>query len=222
MPMADIELKDWIELSGSVTDEDRERTAPPPDLWTRIEAGLGEATAPSATSETLTADDHSLPAAQAPVIDLTQERTRRAPRARRRVRRNLAMAAAAAITVVVLGVSALTTQEDTSSYIAQATNAELPEAYAGTALASVNADADQISLEFSDALPSEEPVELWLIKPDLSDMVSLGLVQADGTFAVPDGFDVSEYSVVDLSIEPNDGDPTHSGRSILRGELQSA
>ena len=85
----------------------------------------------------------------------------------------------------------------------------------------MNAEANQISLEFSDALPSEEPVELWLIKPDLSDMVSLGLVQADGTFAVPDGFDVSEYSVVDLSIEPNDGDPTHSGRSILRGQLQS-
>ncbi len=221
MPMADIELKDWVELSRSVTDEDRERTAPPPDLWTRIEAGLGEATAPSATSETLTADDHSLPSEPTPVIDLTQERTRRAPRARRRVRRYAAMAAAAAVTVAVLGVSAIIGQDDTSSYIAQATNTELPEAFDGTAVASVNSDATQISLEFSSDLPSAEPVELWLIKPDLSDMVSLGLVQDDGTFVVPEGFDVSEYSVVDLSIEPNDGDPTHSGRSILRGQLQS-
>ena len=133
----------------------------------------------------------------------------------------MAMAAAAAATVGVLGVSAFLGQAESSSYIAQATNEALPEAFDGTATASVNSDATRIEIAFSSDLPDAEPVELWLIKPDLSDMVSLGLVETDGTFAVPTGVDVSEYSVVDLSIEPDDGDATHSGRSILRGQLQA-
>ena len=53
-------------------------------------------------------------------------------------------------------------------------------------------------------------------------MVSLGVVQSGDTqWDWPTGIDPNEYSLVDLSIEPDDGDPTHSGRSILRGELKS-
>ena len=220
MPMADIELQDWVALGQSITDEDRERHLPPADLFTRIEAGLADVDAPTATTETLISDDVA-PEHEAPLIDLEAERTRRAPRAKRRARRQLSMAAAAAAIVAVIGISAITGEPEPASFVAQATNAELPEAFGGTAEALVNSNATEISLVFSESLPAEEPVELWLIKEDLSDMVSLGLVQSDGSFAVPDGVDVAEYSVVDLSIEPDDGDATHSGRSILRGVLQS-
>jgi hypothetical protein len=33
--------------------------------------------------------------------------------------------------------------------------------------------------------------------------------------------DVGEYPVVDVSIEPTDGDPAHSGNSVVRGTLSS-
>jgi hypothetical protein len=36
---------------------------------------------------------------------------------------------------------------------------------------------------------------------------------------VPAGIDTGEYDLVDISEEPYDGDPTHSGDSIVRGQL---
>jgi hypothetical protein len=42
-----------------------------------------------------------------------------------------------------------------------------------------------------------------------------------GTFVVPADLDPDTYTVVDISIEPRDGDEAHSGRSVLRGELQA-
>jgi hypothetical protein len=50
-------------------------------------------------------------------------------------------------------------------------------------------------------------------------MVSLGPLRADGRYAIPDGVDVRAFPVVDVSIEPLDGEPTHSGRSVMRGVL---
>lgn len=68
-------------------------------------------------------------------------------------------------------------------------------------------------------------LELWLIEPDdagqPSNLVSLGLIDPDnpGDFDIPDGFDPAVFFVVDISVEPRDGDESHSGRSILRGPL---
>ena len=51
--------------------------------------------------------------------------------------------------------------------------------------------------------------------------MSLGLLEgASGRFVVPDGIDLDEFTLVDVSAEPVDGDPAHSGDSIVRGELQ--
>lgn len=67
--------------------------------------------------------------------------------------------------------------------------------------------------------------EAWLIDPDTGAMVSLGPVRTDGPgevtaeLAVPRGLDVSDYDLVDVSAEPLDGDPTHSGVSLVRGTL---
>ena len=103
------------------------------------------------------------------------------------------------------------------------TNADLPEPYTGqaTAVAELAGNEQRLIIDFDAALPEGVPIELWLIKPDLSAMTSLGLIEDVDGYVIPAGIDVTEYSVVDLSIEPNDGDPTHSGRSILRGTLTS-
>jgi hypothetical protein len=65
--------------------------------------------------------------------------------------------------------------------------------------------------------------EVWLISSDLTKLVSVGLLATDeGTFALPKDIDLSEYTVVDVSSEPLDGNPGHSSDSIVRGALRSA
>lgn len=61
--------------------------------------------------------------------------------------------------------------------------------------------------------------ELWLLDPGDGRMVSLGPARSDGTYALPEGVAVDEYPAVDVSVEPHDGDPTHSGASVLRGSV---
>ncbi len=62
--------------------------------------------------------------------------------------------------------------------------------------------------------------EVWLITADASALVSLGVMDGEEqTFAVPADVDLRDYVLVDVSQEPVDGDPTHSGDSIVRGEL---
>ena len=64
--------------------------------------------------------------------------------------------------------------------------------------------------------------EVWLIKADASGLISIGFLDGDtGTFTIPDGVNLSEYPLVDVSAEPADGNPAHSGNSIVRGELRA-
>nr|NLD40699.1 anti-sigma factor [Actinomycetales bacterium] len=62
--------------------------------------------------------------------------------------------------------------------------------------------------------------EVWLIDRNVERLVSLGAMTGDrGEFTIPDGLDLNEYVIVDVSREHFDGDPTHSGDSIVRGQL---
>ena len=64
---------------------------------------------------------------------------------------------------------------------------------------------------------SNSSYEVWLFGDD-GKMVSLGtLDNGNGTFTVPQGINTREYRVVDVSDEPPDGNPAHSGISLIRG-----
>ncbi|WP_341952248.1 anti-sigma factor [Salinibacterium sp. TMP30] len=64
--------------------------------------------------------------------------------------------------------------------------------------------------------------EVWLITSDATALVSLGIVEGtSGQFTVPDGLDIDSYDLVDISEEQFDGDPAHSGDSIVRGQLSN-
>lgn len=67
--------------------------------------------------------------------------------------------------------------------------------------------------------------EVWLLRRDGTGLVSLGLLDPGnstrGRFLLPPGLDVTDFAVVDVSREPADGDPSHSGDSILRGTLRT-
>jgi anti-sigma-K factor RskA len=78
------------------------------------------------------------------------------------------------------------------------------------------------TLAVSGLAPSRrgEFYELWLLSPP-GDLVSLGSfrVSAGGraTLQVPLPVDPSRYRFLDVSVEPDDGDPAHSSHSVLRG-----
>jgi len=62
--------------------------------------------------------------------------------------------------------------------------------------------------------------EVWLLTPDVSGLVSLGVLEgSEGRFDVPAGLNLATYPVVDVSEEPMDGNPAHSGDSVVRGTL---
>ncbi|GAB3122778.1 hypothetical protein GCM10027056_13640 [Glaciibacter psychrotolerans] len=68
--------------------------------------------------------------------------------------------------------------------------------------------------------PSGGLREVWLINPETSGLVSLGLLDGSrGQFSIPSDVDLRQYSVVDISQEPDDGNPAHSGDSIVRGSF---
>ena len=65
--------------------------------------------------------------------------------------------------------------------------------------------------------------EVWLIRNDGAALISVGVLEGEsGSFPIPDGVDLAEYDLVDISFEPIDGDPAHSGDSIVRGQLAFA
>lgn len=74
----------------------------------------------------------------------------------------------------------------------------------------------------ADALPTVDGyLDVWLLDADAQQMVSLGVMDATSTeLALPADLDLAAFPVVDVSVEPYDGDPTHSGESIWRGALE--
>lgn len=103
------------------------------------------------------------------------------------------------------------------------TDEGLPVATTATANARFICEDDECFVEVDlTALPDagSANLELWVINGDVSNMFSLGTISQDtGRFPIPYGVTANEYPIVDISIEPEDGDATHSGQSVLRGVL---
>lgn len=180
---------------------------PPEAVWVRIadELSLG----------TRTPEPEAPAAVVAPVVV-------QAPR-RRLLARIWALAASLVLVAGVgLGVWAVT-QRAPLTEIAEATLAPFPghPSAEGTAVVQERPDGTlvvRVGLS-ADAAPDTFR-EVWLITADATALVSLGVLDGtEQTFAIPADVDLKDYVLVDVSQEPVDGDPNHSGDSIVRGEL---
>ena len=136
------------------------------------------------------------------------------------------IAATAAVGVVVggVGVGVWASQQggDDFSVVASASLTNLvTDAPAGTARVEDRPDgAHLLVLDTAYTLPPNADLEVWLIDPNITGMVSLGfLTSSHGEFVIPQGYSTAAYPIVDISIEPRDGVATHSGDSITRGTL---
>lgn len=219
-------------------------TAPGPGVWAAIHAELGlsadvaadpladspdaaRGDAPDDAPDDVTGRGPGTPADDgsghggAAVVDLDARRNR----SRRGVPYPLAAAAAAAA-LFVGGISVWGAQrvglEPDPTVLATAELEPLAGYTArGSAEVDERPDGTRQLVVRTDPADVDGFKEVWLLAPDAQRMVSLGVMAGDeAVFVLPENLDVGEFPVVDVSNEPIDGDPTHSGDSIVRGVLE--
>jgi hypothetical protein len=193
---------------------------PGPRVW----AGIADALE---LDEALRADPLG---AEAPALRAVEDVQRAAPRpavAARPRRRLLVVALAAAAAVLLVGgagVGLLVAQPKPRT-LATATLDAFPQwpGARGTAVLERLPDGREVVAVTTTVQPqADTDHEVWLMTAGAKRLVSLGLLHGtSGTFAVPAGIDLGRYRLVDVSDEPRDGNPAHSGDSIVRGALRS-
>jgi len=204
--------------------------APPPEVWERIRAEV-EAGEPSAVEA-----GESSPV-EGERAELSTATAHVAPRRRRR-RWSTRFVVPVTVAALVVGIVAGT---GIGSWWQSSQNAQTGIALAGAELDPFPDWAKSRGSAVVEVLPNGtrqvvvdvdtagEPGpsdarlrEVWLIAADGTGLVSIGYLDgSEGIFEVPSGVDLAKYSLVDVSAEPDNGDTTHSGNSIVRGELRA-
>jgi hypothetical protein len=182
---------------------------PAPRVWARIadELGLEQPAAEAA------AEPAPEPAPRE-VAELQPRRIRWIP---------IAAVAASIAVVAAVGVGIWQWAIPRSTIVATATLDAFPDWPDATGNAVVRELGDgervvRVTLDAADV--GDRFTEVWLISSDATRLVSLGTLSgSSGTLPIPSGVDLSVYDLLDVSAEPYDGDPAHSGDSILRGQL---
>lgn len=200
------------------TIDDGELEAPPERVWARIaDELLLEPPAPTATP---------------PLSDIAPAQPDAAASPPRRPRRAgwrtawVLAASLAGIAVVGAGTWGVVNVRMAPTSIATAALDPFPDHPDSVGSAAVERDRDgarflTVSLDRADEPDSYR--EVWLIRNDGQALVSLGVLTGEtGRFDIPSGIDLADYDLVDISFEPLDGDPAHSGDSIVRGQLTFA
>jgi len=179
-----------------------ELAAPPPAVWQRIAGELGLSDEPPAARP----DDV--------VVPLRRPPWRRPLAAAAGV---LALAAVATAVLVAVRAPAPATSDGVTAPLV---------ALGGTAARGEVVLADgpgrrSLVVETAGLPPADGFYEVWLLDLEQGRMVALGVLDdtGRGRLTVPEGVRTSDYPEVDVSLEPDDGDPAHSGDSVLRGEL---
>ena len=131
--------------------------------------------------------------------------------------------AVAAVLVVIgaIGVGVVTQNDNRAEVVASTTLDVLEGSASATAQVVRVGDEDRlvVTAQNMEPAPPGTHYELWLVDPDVTDPRSLGPMTGTTEVTVPDSIDLSEYPVVDISLQ-QDGMVAHSGLSLLRGTLQ--
>ena len=189
---------------------------PPASVWAGIAAATGVATVPR--PQLLDDTSSAAPSVRAaePAGVVRELRPRRS-------RLLLAMAASLVVgTAIGAGAVALANR-DSAQEVAATDLAPLDNRKAsGNAEVVSTGGGEQLRVELKAPDAGKDFYEVWLIEPDIKRMVQIGVVRPGTTVLdLPEGIDLSEYPIVDVSVEPLDGDPTHSGVSVARGILET-
>ena len=190
-----------------LTEADHTLTPPPAGLWDAIAAEVAEIPAGPQAPPT-TAEPTPAEAGRDPVDLATARRRRNTPG------RWLLGAAAAVAVLAVAAVSLLSGGPGDPD-----ARADLVVLEDGQSPATAELRGDVLVVDADLPATPDGSYEVWLIDEAVEQIISLGPVREDGRYDIPVGIDPAVLPIVDISIEPDDGDPTHSGRSVLRGTL---
>jgi anti-sigma factor RsiW len=216
---------------------------PPPQVWDRIAAATG-IIAPLNTAPLNTdplngsALNGSAPPAETPVAPQAPAIPEDRHRPRRRPlpawpRRRLASALAGLAAGVIIGIGgaagvAQLAQAPPAPVVARIELSPLPQfpqwqGTTGTAV--MRSTASQREIVVTLRAPARPGFyEVWLLARDGVSMISLGdlSVEHTGTFVMPSGVDLRDYSRIDISLQPFNGSTQHSKASVVRGSLPTA
>ena len=219
--------------------DDSELVSPPPAAWAGIHAALGlsgTSGPPSGALATSIPEPSDRTTPPGDIDDLPEQPQPLPPvvpissRNRRRVWPLLVAAVLVGI-IGGFGAGALSNLfGDRFATVAEADLEPLPgQQGAGSARVEVSSDGQRdIVVTLADGAVPSAPGdaslrEVWLLNADASGLVSLGLLDgSSGRFVLPAGVDIDQFPLVDVSIEHADGDPGHSGDSVVRGQLHSS
>ncbi len=227
-------LAEVVRVGRSFGGSDEATLMPPRSVWERIaaEVGIDAALLPSTPDRALDVASRET-ATAAPITHLSEYPSRSAASTaggrgstsgRRPSRTGLVVAAS--VIGALLGVGATlgwqALDEGSPAVLASTTLAPLPEKV-GTGTAEVRSAGGRRELDLSldAAAPAEGFLQVWLLSSsDDERMVLLGVLEGgSGSFVLPPGVQLEDYPVVDVSIEPYDGDPLHSRNSLVQGTL---
>jgi hypothetical protein len=210
-------LRRVVRIGRGSSPADAATDDPPADLWDRIAASVrdeGDGTLPQSgpAPDRAPVDDGP----SAPVVSLASRR-----------RPWKVLAAAAAVVVVVVGATAVAINRSSGSgteLVASADLRLLEGGGTGSAELVRRSDGMHLVVDVSNLSPAQQAdfYELWLLTPDGKDPQSLTTFRRRAgviDVAIPPGMSTSRFPVVDISEEVDDGNPGHSGKSILRGTL---
>jgi len=229
----------------TLSQETQASDAPTPPLdriWRSIQAELApnSATEGIAATKTMVADsvppltandkppsDEQMddgPANDVPASDKTTDAGREKPIAGRRRKWWPIVAAAAALGLVVgAGATVIINRNDVDVAASTPLSALPGQTGHGTAELLRARNDPELRVSVDGPLPADRYREVWLINSDGQRMYSLGVLPESGTGTYPlptllaDGLD--GFTIVDVSIEPYDGNPEHSRNSQVRGSL---
>lgn len=138
--------------------------------------------------------------------------------------RGLLVAASVAGAIVGVGVTLGWQALDDPAIVASAVLQPLPDKDATGDVTLIGSGAErELNLRLDVDAPPDAYLQVWLMSPDAQRMVPVGVIEDGvGFWRVPAGLDITEFPLVDVSIEPFDGDAAHSSDSLVRGTLSDA
>jgi hypothetical protein len=202
---------------------------PPPAVWEAIAAATGVTATPRPEVLTGAAPAPTLTTV-APVAEPPATSDGASVLAFRSRRRPLLLVAAATVAGAVIGAGAVAVLGDEGSGTPRAVPVAAVDLdpladsdASGRASVIERPDGSrvlEVDLRAGDL--DDRYYEVWLIDEAVQDMVPVGVARS-GTvdFELPDGLDLGRFPIVDVSVEPLDGNPTHSGVSVARGVLDT-
>ena len=193
----------------------------PNAVWQSVQAQLGISTA-AATTTTSAADTATTTATAEPTLPttLTQQ-----PDRTFRKRRSLLIAALAAAFGLIVGAGITTVATREKVEVTSRVSLEALPGHTGHGTAELITDQGQPELRVQIDAPTtpDRYREVWLINTDGERMYTLGVLPDDGraTYPLPPELagQLQGFTIVDVSIEPYDGNPAHSRDSQVRGVL---